>query len=108
MVLCWQENKRLMDDMSKSWDEKRQETAGLVTGGVCTYRGHVGSCNVSPRLSAQPQGAAMGAAATSAPHIVNLHEDPQLSECVMYVFKPGLTKIGVRCCAAEEGMEWVC
>jgi len=37
---------------------------------------------------------ARNALETKIPYIVNLHEDPQLSECVMYVFKKGVTRIG--------------
>jgi len=28
------------------------------------------------------------------PHFLNLNEDPQLSECLVYLFKPGITRIG--------------
>ncbi len=34
------------------------------------------------------------ALASDLPRIVNLHEDTQLSECVVYMFKKGTTKIG--------------
>lgn len=34
------------------------------------------------------------AEASRLPHLVNLHEDPMLSECVVYPFKAGITKIG--------------
>ena len=41
------------------------------------------------------QTGAMVARATDKPYIVNLHEDPLLTECVMYAMKEGVTRVGV-------------
>ena len=71
-----QENQRIMENMSKSWEQKLQEAMAAR------------EANGEGALSAQ------SAAGLSLPRILNLHEDPMLSECVMYVFKAGETKIG--------------
>ena len=43
---------------------------------------------------------------TNLPQIINLHEDPMLSECVVYAFhKTGITKIGRSDADAKQDIE---
>jgi pSer/pThr/pTyr-binding forkhead associated (FHA) protein len=72
------ENERIINEMKKSWEQKLAESQALQT----TTAGDTGAVSAKSM-----QG-------TNNPHIINLHEDPQLTECLVYVFKKGSTKIG--------------
>jgi len=72
------ENEKIINEMKKSWEEKLRDSAAIVSNNM----GDSGAQH------------ARNAAETTLPYIMNLHEDPQLSECVMYVFKKGVTRIG--------------
>lgn len=83
------ENQRIMDDMQKSWADKLADSDALQSGldgksGVISTRAAQGS---------------------TLPRLTNLHEDAQLSECVVYMFKEGITKMG-RKRISEEGMHF--
>jgi pSer/pThr/pTyr-binding forkhead associated (FHA) protein len=71
-----QENQRIMQDLNKSWEQKLKEATDASGGG------DGGAVSAS------------SAASMNLPYLINLHEDPMLSECVVYVFKDGLTRIG--------------
>jgi hypothetical protein len=73
-----EENNKMMEEMKKSWEQKVADSAGIKNSSVSDTGG------VSARE----------AKGTSLPHILNLHEDSQLSEIVVYVFKKGVSKIG--------------
>ena len=72
------ENDKIIAEMKKSWEEKLKDSAAIVSGNM----GDSGAVH------------ARNAAETQIPYLMNLHEDPQLSECVLYVFKKGITRIG--------------
>jgi len=72
------ENEKIINEMKKSWEEKLKESAAIVTNSM----GDTGAVH------------ARNAMETKIPYLMNLHEDPQLSECVIYVFKKGTTRIG--------------
>jgi hypothetical protein len=80
------ENARILEEMQKSWDQKLQEALQQRAAAASEAGGAV---------------SAGSAAAMSLPSIINLHEDSALSECVVYVFRKGLTRIG-RADAAEK------
>eukprot|EP01006_Ploeotia_vitrea_P037464 TRINITY_DN66130_c1_g7_i1.p1 TRINITY_DN66130_c1_g7~~TRINITY_DN66130_c1_g7_i1.p1 ORF type:complete len:1115 (-),score=699.87 TRINITY_DN66130_c1_g7_i1:56-3073(-) len=72
------ENERIMAEMTKSWETKLAEAMA----------NRVDTADDSGAI------AASSASSSKRPYLLNLHEDPQLSECVMYAFKEGMTKIG--------------
>lgn len=76
------ENERLLEEMNKSWEQKLEEAKRLAS-----------SQNSAADTGAVSMNSIRG---TTTPFITNLHEDLQLSECVVYLFKPGHTKIGQR------------
>ena len=72
------ENEKIINEMKKTWGEKLKDSAAIVTNSM----GDSGAVH------------ARNAMETKIPYLMNLHEDPQLSECVLYVFKQGTTRIG--------------
>mgnify|MGYP000069202555 CR=1 FL=1 len=76
------ENQRLVDDMQKSWEQKLKEATERAAQAAAERGDSDGAVSAG---SAQ---------ASQLPALVNLHEDAMLSECVMYVFKAGTTRIG--------------
>lgn len=72
------ENEKIINEMKKSWEEKLKDSAAIVTNSM----GDSGAVHARNALE------------TKIPYLMNLHEDPQLSECVIYVFKKGTTRIG--------------
>ncbi|SPQ97763.1 Kinesin motor domain-containing protein [Plasmodiophora brassicae] len=77
-----EENDRLMQEMAKSWEQKLKEAREAALAAAQQAGPSDGSVSVH------------SAEASRLPHLVNLHEDPMLSECVVYPFKAGITKIG--------------
>ena len=73
------ENEKIINEMKKSWEEKLKDSAAIVSSSSLGDSGAMHARN---------------AMETKIPYIMNLHEDPQLSECVLYVFKKGVTRIG--------------
>lgn len=83
-----QENEKLVLQLSETWEEKLRKTeqirlqnvAGLNEIGVAT----------------REDGDAVGVFLTplSTPHLVNLNEDPLMSECLIYYIKEGVTRVG--------------
>jgi len=71
------ENEKIINEMKKSWEEKLRDSAAIGSSDMSDGAMHA-------RMALE----------TTIPYIMNLHEDPQLSECVMYVFKKGETRIG--------------
>ena len=86
-----QDNQRLMEDMQKTWEQRLKEALDRQTH--ASEEEHGGALSVA------------NANASHLPHVINLHEDPQLSECVVYVFKPGVTRIG--CTGASQKQDVV-
>lgn len=73
-----EENNKMMEEMKKSWEQKVADSSAIKNSSV----GETGGIS------------AREAKGTALPHILNLHEDSQLSEIVVYVFKKGTNKIG--------------
>jgi kinesin family protein 1 len=69
------ENNKIIEEMKKSWEQKLQDSAAFTTGGEDTG----GAVSAS------------SAKGTMLPRLVNLHEDPMLSECVVYMIREGKT-----------------
>lgn len=82
-----QESEKLMSELNETWEEKLKKTeqirqqreAVLAEMGVAT-REDGGTVGVfSPQKT---------------PHLVNLNEDPLMSECLIYYTKNGITRVG--------------
>ncbi|KAI5282345.1 kinesin-like protein Klp8, partial [Ascosphaera aggregata] len=79
------QSEKLYSDLNQTWEEKLQKTEkihkereqALEELGISIEKGFVGLS--TPKKS---------------PHLVNLSDDPLLTECLVYNIKPGLTVVG--------------
>ncbi|MCJ1408952.1 kinesin-like protein Klp8 [Ptychographa xylographoides] len=79
------QSEKLYDDLNQTWEEKLQKTeqihkereAALEELGISIEKGFVGLS--TPKKM---------------PHLVNLSDDPLLTECLVYNLKPGSTTVG--------------
>jgi hypothetical protein len=76
-------NERLLKDMQKSWEDRLRE-AEAAREEAAAAAAKSGGGAVSLRT----------AQASTRPFMVNLHEDPQMTEKVVYVFNDGDTRVG--------------
>ncbi|KAK9762739.1 hypothetical protein K7432_011241 [Basidiobolus ranarum] len=80
-----QASEKLMAELNESWEDKLKKTQHIQTErekvleelGISIEKNQVGV--YSPKR---------------VPHLVNLNEDPLMSECLIYNLKPGITKVG--------------
>ncbi|KAG2171295.1 hypothetical protein INT43_002917 [Umbelopsis isabellina] len=78
-------SEKLFNELNETWEEKLKRTESvqiereqaLAEMGVTVAKNRVGV--YTPK---------------KVPHLVNLNEDPLMSECLMYQIKPGLTLVG--------------
>jgi len=80
-----EQSEKLMDSLNQSWEQKVAQTQqiqierekALEELGISVDKGNVG-VHTPKKL----------------PHLVNLNEDPLMSECLIYQLKPGSTSVG--------------
>ncbi|CAF0916937.1 unnamed protein product, partial [Didymodactylos carnosus] len=81
------ENQKLMDSLCMSYEEKLKKTETIMQEREAAFH-QLG-------LYAKTDGYAVGIfSPKNTPHLVNLNEDPLMSECLMYFIKDGITRIG--------------
>ena len=83
-----QESEKLMSQLNETWEEKlkRTEVIRLKREAVLSEIG----------VATREDGDAVGIFLTpvETPHLVNLNEDPLMSECLIYYLKDGITRVG--------------
>ena len=83
-----QESEKLMCELNETWEEKlkRTEIIRLKREAVLSEIG----------VATREDGDAVGIFLTphETPHLVNLNEDPLMSECLIYYLKDGFTRVG--------------
>lgn len=80
-----EQSEKLMSEVAQTWEEKLKKTEvvqkereqALEELGITIEKNHVG-VHTPKRM----------------PHLVNLNEDPLMSECLIYQIKPGTTTVG--------------
>ncbi|KAF9408806.1 kinesin-like protein Klp8 [Podila epigama] len=80
-----QASEKIMAELNETWEEKLRKTQEIQQErektleelGISVEKGHVG-VHTPKRM----------------PHLVNLNEDPLMSECLVYQLKPGKTLVG--------------
>ncbi|KAF7728115.1 kinesin-like protein Klp8 [Apophysomyces ossiformis] len=80
-----QTSEKLLNDLNQTWKEKlakaqeihMEREKALEELGIMVDKDNMGI--YTPK---------------SAPHLVNLNEDPLMTECLMYQIKPGITRVG--------------
>jgi hypothetical protein len=73
-----EQREKMINDLNMSWEERLRETQRLQQERENTLQ----SMGVAVKLS------------KGMPHLVNLNEDPIMSECLVYYLAPGITRIG--------------
>ena len=83
-----QESEKLMSQLNETWEEKlkKTEVIRLKREAVLSEIG----------VATREDGDAVGIFLTpvETPHLVNLNEDPLMSECLIYYLKDGITRVG--------------
>jgi len=85
-----QASEKLMAELNQSWEQKIERTkeiqktreAALEEMGIAVKEGERGAIGLST-----PQ---------KLPHLINLNEDPLISECLIYYIKDGITRLGTQ------------
>ncbi|KAK3837343.1 MAG: hypothetical protein J3R72DRAFT_197694 [Linnemannia gamsii] len=80
-----QASEKIMAELNETWEEKLRKTQEIQQErertleelGISVEKGHIGLH--TPKKM---------------PHLVNLNEDPLMSECLVYQLKPGTTQVG--------------
>ncbi|CAF0990027.1 unnamed protein product [Adineta steineri] len=81
------ENQKLMDSLCMSYEEKLQKTEKIMAEREAAFH-ELG-------VYSKNDGNAVGIfSPKNSPHLVNLNEDPLMSECLMYFIKDGTTRVG--------------
>ncbi|KAJ1939983.1 hypothetical protein FBU59_003945, partial [Linderina macrospora] len=84
-----QANEKLIADLNQTWEEKLRRTQAIQM----EREQALAALGIS--VDVNETGAAVGLhAPKDIPHLVNLSEDPLLSECLVYNLKPGRTSVG--------------
>lgn len=82
-----QETEKLMSELNATWEEKlkRTEEIRAQREAVLTEMG----------VARRADGDAVGVfSPVNTPHLLNLNEDPLMSECLLYYLKDGTTRVG--------------
>ncbi|CAF5207439.1 unnamed protein product, partial [Rotaria magnacalcarata] len=79
------ENQKLMDSLCMSYEEKLKKTEKIMAEREAAFH-ELG-------VYSKNDGNAVGIfSPKNSPHLVNLNEDPLMSECLMYFIKDGITR----------------
>src|SRR5512143_3559772 len=82
-----QASEKLIAELNETWEEKlkRTEEIRLQREAVFAEMG----------VAVKEDGITVGVfSPKKTPHLVNLNEDPNLSECLLYYIKDGITRLG--------------
>lgn len=91
-----QANEKLMAELNQSWEQKLEKTkeiqktreVALEEMGIAIKEGEKGAVGLST-----PQ---------KLPHLINLNEDPLMSECLIYYIKEGVTRVGTQQASVKD------
>lgn len=82
-----QETEKLMSELNVTWEEKLKRTEEI--------RAEREAVLAEMGVARRADGDAVGVFSPSdTPHLLNLNEDPLMSECLLYYLKDGQTKVG--------------
>ena len=82
-----QQTEKLMSELNVTWEEKLKRTEEI--------RAQREAVLAEMGVARRPDGDAVGVFSPSGtPHLLNLNEDPLMSECLLYYLKDGTTKVG--------------
>lgn len=81
------ESEKLIAELNETWEQKLRRTDAIRAAREAELR--------EMGLATSEDGQALGVfSPKTLPHLVNLNEDPLMSECLLYYLKEGITKVG--------------
>uniref|UniRef100_A0A3Q2CNA4 Kinesin family member 1C n=1 Tax=Cyprinodon variegatus TaxID=28743 RepID=A0A3Q2CNA4_CYPVA len=85
--LLFQETEKIIAELNETWEEKLRKTESI--------RLERESLLAEMGVSIKEDGGTLGVfSPKGTPHLVNLNEDPLMSECLLYYIKEGITRVG--------------
>lgn len=79
-----QSSEKLLSQVNQTWEEKMSKTEAI----------HKEREKALEELGVIVEKDNMGVYAPKSIHLINLNEDPLMTECLMYQIKPGITRVG--------------
>ncbi|XDV46727.1 hypothetical protein PO909_014554 [Leuciscus waleckii] len=87
MCVCVCETEKIIAELNETWEEKLRKTESI--------RMERESILAEMGVSIKEDGGTVGVfSPKGTPHLVNLNEDPLMSECLLYYIKEGVTRVG--------------
>ncbi|KAL0970777.1 hypothetical protein UPYG_G00247280 [Umbra pygmaea] len=84
-----EETEKIIAELNETWEEKLRKTESI--------RHERESLLAEMGVSIREDGGTLGVfSPKGTPHLVNLNEDPLMSECLLYYIKEGVTRVGQR------------
>lgn len=81
------ETEKIIAEMNETWEEKLRKTETIRLERECLL--------AEMGVSIREDGGTVGVfSPKKTPHLVNLNEDPLMSECLLYYIKDGVTRVG--------------
>ena len=81
------ENEKLIAELNETWEQKLKRTDEIRQQREAVF--------AEMGVAVKPDGITVGVFSPKlTPHLINLNEDPTLSECLLYYLKDGLTRLG--------------
>uniref|UniRef100_A0A3Q0SI95 Kinesin-like protein n=1 Tax=Amphilophus citrinellus TaxID=61819 RepID=A0A3Q0SI95_AMPCI len=86
-VFVLQETEKIIAELNETWEEKLRKTESI--------RHEREALLAEMGVSIKEDGGTLGVfSPKGTPHLVNLNEDPLMSECLLYYIKEGFTRVG--------------
>lgn len=96
------ESERLMEELTRSWEEKLENTLEMQAVRMCELRAH-GILLADDDEDSTPVGVM---APRSTPYLINLHHNPMYDQqCLVYYLKEGTTIVGRKSNSCESLLE---
>uniref|UniRef100_A0A8C3RCD0 Kinesin family member 1B n=1 Tax=Cyanoderma ruficeps TaxID=181631 RepID=A0A8C3RCD0_9PASS len=85
--VCLQESEKIIAELNETWEEKLRKTEAI--------RMEREALLAEMGVAIREDGGTLGVfSPKKTPHLVNLNEDPLMSECLLYYIKDGITRVG--------------
>uniref|UniRef100_H3DCI4 plus-end-directed kinesin ATPase n=1 Tax=Tetraodon nigroviridis TaxID=99883 RepID=H3DCI4_TETNG len=82
----YRESEKIIAELNETWEEKLRKTEAIRMES---------SFFLPPQGGLREDGGTLGVfSPKKTPHLVNLNEDPLMSECLLYYIKDGITRVG--------------
>ncbi|UYV79548.1 unc-104 [Cordylochernes scorpioides] len=86
-ILQLEQSEKLMSELNQTWEEKLSKTQAIKLQREAAF--------VEMGVAVREDGNTFGVfSPKKMPHLVNLNEDPLMSECLIYCIKDGITRVG--------------